>query len=200
MNKYTSVAIDIPYNHVGVDEAGRGPWAGPVVAAAVFLNGAKIEGLNDSKKLTATQREILYEKIVAHCMVGIGRASHKEIDRFGIKKATNLAMNRAIKKIHTRSIELLIIDGNDAFSFPFPHRSFIRGDSLFPAISAASIIAKVTRDRMMRHYGKKYPQYGFELHKGYGTKIHQEALRLYGPCPIHRTSYKPIASLLLSDK
>lgn len=198
--KEAPFSVDFPYYCVGVDEAGRGPWAGPVVAAAVFLRGNNIPGLNDSKKLTAAQRERLYDIIMQQCAVGIGNASHTEVDRYGIKKATNLAMNRAIKELTSIPIELLIIDGNDAFAFPFPHRSFVKGDSLFPAISAASIIAKITRDTMMKKYAKTYPHYGFELHKGYGTALHQAMLRTHGPCPLHRKSYKPIASLLLSNK
>jgi len=187
-----------PTYTIGIDEAGRGPWAGPVVAAAVFLNGKHIQGVNDSKKLSEQKREELFVKIMSTCVVGVGIVDATEIDTIGIKAATNLAMNKAIENIPMTCIELLIIDGNDKFQFSFPHHSFVRGDSLYEAIAAASVVAKVTRDHLMKEYEKQYPHFAFGKHKGYGTKLHQEELQKFGVLPIHRATYKPIAEILLS--
>ena len=174
----------------GVDEAGRGPLAGPVYAAAVILpRGLVIEGLNDSKKLTEKRREILYDVIVEQAVAyGIGSADEKEIDEINILQATFLAMRRAIEAMPVRP-DLALIDGNRDSDFGVKSETVIRGDSLSANIAAASILAKVPRDRVMMQYAGQYPQYGFEVHKGYGTKRHYEALRQFGPCPIHRQSF-----------
>ena len=174
----------------GVDEAGRGPLAGPVYAAAVILpRGLVIEGLNDSKKLTEKRREALYDVIVEQAVAyGVGSADEKEIDEINILQATFLAMRRAIAQLSVRP-DLALIDGNRDSDFGVPAETVIGGDGKSANIAAASILAKVTRDRVMLDYAKQYPQYGFDVHKGYGTKRHYEALREYGPCPIHRQSF-----------
>lgn len=174
----------------GVDEAGRGPLAGPVCAAAVILPpDAQIPGLNDSKKLTDKKRRELFPVIKETAIAyGIGLASHEEIDRINILQATFLAMERAIAGLSVKP-ELALIDGNREKDFGIPVKTVIHGDSLSASIAAASILAKVTRDDLMLELAKKYPRYGFEIHKGYGTKAHYEALRTYGPCEIHRMTF-----------
>ena len=174
----------------GVDEAGRGPLAGPVYAAAVILpRGLVIEGLNDSKKLTEKRREVLYDVIVEQAVAyGIGSADEKEIDEINILQATFLAMRRAIARLSVRP-DLALIDGNRDSDFGVPAETVVGGDGRSANIAAVSILAKVTRDRVMLEYAEQYPQYGFDVHKGYGTKRHYEALREYGPCPIHRQSF-----------
>jgi ribonuclease HII len=174
----------------GVDEAGRGPLAGPVCAAAVILPPhAHIPGLNDSKRLTDKKRRDLYPVIMEQAVAyGIGFASHEEIDEINILQATYLAMERAIAKLSVRP-ELALIDGNRAKDFGVPVKTVIKGDSLSASIAAASILAKVTRDDLMLEAAKEYPQYAFDVHKGYGTKAHYEALAAYGPSPIHRMSF-----------
>ena len=174
----------------GVDEAGRGPLAGPVCAAAVILPPELvIPGLNDSKKLTDKKRRELYDVITAEAVsYGIAFASEKEIDEINILQATFLAMARAMEKL-TPQPELALIDGNRARDFGLPVRTIVKGDSLSASIAAASILAKVTRDRLMEQYDEAYPQYGFAVHKGYGTKRHYEALREFGPSPIHRMTF-----------
>ena len=174
----------------GVDEAGRGPLAGPVYAAAVILPPELvIPGLNDSKKLTDKKRRELYDVITAEAVsYGIAFASEKEIDEINILQATFLAMARALEKL-TPQPELALIDGNRARDFGLPVRTIVKGDSLSASIAAASILAKVTRDRLMEQYDETYPQYGFAVHKGYGTKRHYEALREFGPSPIHRRTF-----------
>ena len=174
----------------GVDEAGRGPLAGPVYAAAVILpRDLVIEGLNDSKKLTEKRREALYDVIVEQAVAyGIASADEKEIDEINILQATFLAMRRAIAQMSIRP-DLALIDGNRDSDFGVPAETVIGGDGKSANIAAASILAKVTRDRVMLEYAEQYPQYGFDVHKGYGTKRHYEALREFGPCPIHRQSF-----------
>ena len=174
----------------GIDEAGRGPLAGPVCAAAVILPpDCRIEGLNDSKKLTDKRRRELYDVIVENAVAyGIAFASHQEIDEINILQATFLAMERAIQKLSPQP-ELALIDGNRTKDFGLPVRTIVKGDSLSASIAAASILAKVTRDRLMEEYDAQYPQYGFAVHKGYGTKRHYEALREFGPSPIHRKTF-----------
>ena len=174
----------------GVDEAGRGPLAGPVCAAAVILpKGLELPGLNDSKKLTDKKRRELFpiikEQAVAY---GIGLASHEEIDEINILQATYLAMERAIAQLEGKA-DFALIDGNRAKDFGLPVRTVVKGDSLSASIAAASVLAKVTRDDVMLEMAEKYPEYGFEVHKGYGTKAHYEALRLHGQSPIHRMSF-----------
>ena len=174
----------------GVDEAGRGPLAGPVCAAAVILpKHLRIPGLTDSKKLTDKKRRelfpIIQEQAIAY---GIGLASESEIDEINILQATFLAMRRALDQLSVRP-EIALIDGNRETDFGLPVKTVVKGDSLSANIAAASILAKVTRDNLMVELAQQYPEYGFEIHKGYGTKAHYEALRTYGPCPIHRRSF-----------
>jgi ribonuclease HII len=174
----------------GVDEAGRGPLAGPVCAAAVMLPpGLEIPGLNDSKKLTDKKRRELYDIIIEQAVsYGIAFASEQEIDEINILQATFLAMERAMQKLSPQP-ELALIDGNRTKDFGLPVRTIVKGDSLSASIAAASILAKVTRDRLMEEYDAQYPQYGFAVHKGYGTKRHYETLREFGPSPIHRKTF-----------
>ena len=174
----------------GVDEAGRGPLAGPVCAAAVILPPhVDIPGLNDSKKLTDKKRRELYPVIMERAVAyGIGLASHDEIDEINILQATYLAMERAIAQLSVKP-ELALIDGNRTKDFGLPVQTVIKGDSLSASIAAASILAKVTRDDLMLKAARDYPQYAFDVHKGYGTKAHYEALTAFGPCPIHRMSF-----------
>ena len=174
----------------GVDEAGRGPLAGPVCAAAVMLPpGLEIPGLNDSKKLTDKKRRELYDIIIEQAVsYGIAFASEQEIDEINILQATFLAMERAMQKLSPQP-ELALIDGNRTKDFGLPVRTIVKGDSLSASIAAASILAKVTRDQLMEEYDAQYPQYGFAVHKGYGTKRHYEALREFGPSSIHRRTF-----------
>ena len=174
----------------GVDEAGRGPLAGPVCAAAVLLPmGLEIPGLNDSKKLSAKKREALYDIIVQRAVsYGIAFATVEEIETLNILGATYLAMNRAIARL-TPPPALALIDGNRSAGITFPNRCVVGGDGKCASIAAASILAKVTRDRYMLEMAQHYPAYGFERHKGYGTKQHYAALREHGPCEIHRLSF-----------
>lgn len=174
----------------GVDEAGRGPLAGPVCAAAVILPpNIDIPGLNDSKKLSDKKRRELFpiikEKAIAY---GIAFADHTEIDAINILQATFLAMERAISQLPVKP-ELALIDGNRAKDFGLPVKTVVHGDSLSASIAAASILAKVTRDNWMERIAKEYPEYRFDVHKGYGTKAHYEALDQFGPCAIHRMSF-----------
>lgn len=174
----------------GVDEAGRGPLAGPVCAAAVILPPhIELSGLNDSKKLTDKKRRELYPQIMEQAVAyGIGMASHEEIDQINILQATYLAMERALAQLPVKP-ELALIDGNRAKDFGIPTQTVIRGDSLSASIAAASILAKVTRDDLMLKLAEEYPQYAFDVHKGYGTKAHYDALRQHGASPIHRMSF-----------
>lgn len=174
----------------GVDEAGRGPLAGPVCAAAVILpRGEVIDGLNDSKKLSEKRREELYDEIIGRAIAyGIAFATVEEIEERNILGATFLAMNRAIGKLSVEPA-LALIDGNRNKEISVPSRCVIGGDGRCADIAAASILAKVTRDRFMLEMAEKYPRYGFERHKGYGTAAHYAAIREFGPCPIHRMSF-----------
>lgn len=174
----------------GVDEAGRGPLAGPVCAAAVILpKHLEIPGLTDSKKLTDKKRRELFPLIQVQAVAyGIGLASQEEIDEINILQATFLAMERALSQLNVRP-DMVLIDGNRERDFGVPVQTVIKGDSLSANIAAASILAKVTRDNLMMELAQQYPQYGFEIHKGYGTKAHYEALRQYGASPIHRRSF-----------
>jgi ribonuclease HII len=174
----------------GVDEAGRGPLCGPVVAAACILPmGLVIEGLNDSKKLTPKKRDALYDYIcenaVSYC---IAEASVEEIDELNILEATLLAMRRAIDGLSVPA-DFALIDGNVSRDFQIPVRAIVKGDATSPSIAAASILAKVTRDRQCEELDRMYPQYGIAKHKGYGTKVHMDALRQHGPSPIHRKQF-----------
>ena len=174
----------------GVDEAGRGPLAGPVCAAAVILPpDLEIPGLNDSKKLTDKRRRELFPIIKEQAIAyGIGLAGHDEIDEINILQATYLAMERAIQALSVKP-ELALIDGNRAKDFGIPVETVVKGDSRSASIAAASVLAKVTRDDLMLELAEQYPQYGFEIHKGYGTKAHYAALTEHGPCPIHRMTF-----------
>lgn len=179
----------------GIDEAGRGPLAGPVVAAAVCFKTQVIpNGLKDSKLLTPKKRELLYSEIQNAAYWAIGIASVSEIDEFNILQATLMAMQRAYMQLPVRPT-LVQIDGNQAPNLPCAIECIIKGDQTIPMISAASILAKVTRDRMMLELDQQYPQYGFADHKGYGTKSHMAALRTWGPCDIHRQSFAPVKEM-----
>ena len=174
----------------GVDEAGRGPLAGPVCAAAVILPAhLELPGLTDSKKLSDKKRRELYPLIKEQAIAyGIGFASEKEIDEINILQATFLAMQRAIDQLEGKA-ELALIDGNREKDFGLPVKTVVKGDSLSANIAAASVLAKVTRDDILVEMAEKYPQYGFEIHKGYGTKAHYAALTEHGPSPVHRMTF-----------
>ncbi len=174
----------------GVDEAGRGPLCGSVVAAAVILPPDYIpEGLNDSKKLTAKKREALFDVICQNALAySIAEATVEEIDALNILEADLLAMRRAIDGLQIKA-DFALIDGNIARDFQIPARAVVHGDALSPSIAAASVLAKVTRDRQCIELDRQYPEYGIAKHKGYGTKAHMEALRQYGPAPIHRKQF-----------
>ena len=177
----------------GLDEAGRGPLAGPVVAAAVIINKNRlIQNLNDSKKLSETKRLELYESIVKSSLsYSTGIIDSKEIDEINILRATLKAMKIAVDKLCFKP-DFLLIDGNIKIQLPIHQKTIIKGDTKCASIAAASIIAKVTRDNLMKRYDKKYPEYNFLQHKGYPTKKHLELLKTYGPCPIHRKSFKGV--------
>ncbi len=174
----------------GVDEAGRGPLCGPVVAAAVILpQGLYIEGLNDSKKLSEKKREQLFDIICESAIAyAIAEGSVEEINHTNILEATLSAMRKAIQLLSVRA-DFALVDGNVVKDFPIPAKAVVHGDAISPSIAAASILAKVTRDRLCVDLDRQYPQYGILQHKGYGTKAHMEALRTYGPAPIHRTKF-----------
>ena len=174
----------------GIDEAGRGPLAGPVCAAAVILpEGCEIEGINDSKKLTEKKREQLYDVIIEKALAyGIATADEKEIDEINILQATYLAMNRAFQKLEIKP-DMALVDGNRDPKLGIPTQTIVKGDARSMSIAAASILAKVTRDRFMLEMDKKYPEYQFAKHKGYGTKLHYEMLTEYGPSEIHRMTF-----------
>ena len=186
-SKYTDEGYKII---CGCDEAGRGPLAGPVVAAACVLPiGLVIDGLNDSKKLTEKKREMLFEIIKKEAVAyAIASADVKEIEEMNILNASMLAMKRAIDALPTKA-DLALIDGNVTRGFDIPAIPVIKGDAISPSIAAASILAKVTRDRLLLEYDALYPEYGFAKHKGYGTKLHMDSIRKYGPLPIHRRDF-----------
>ena len=181
----------------GVDEAGRGPLAGPVVVAAVILDQRQpIKGLADSKKLTALRREKLFDEIRAKALCcSIAQASVEEIDRLNILQATLLAMRRAVEGLRLKPNKVLV-DGNRLPDIGLPAQAIVGGDALVPAISAASILAKVHRDRRCLELDQLYPQYGFAKHKGYGTAAHLAALQAHGPCAEHRISFRPVAEAM----
>jgi len=177
----------------GVDEAGRGPWAGPVVAAAVILNPDRIPAnIDDSKVLDEEARAFLYNRIRRHARVGVGIAEVDRIDRDNILAATMWAMSEAVAKLGAEQPRLVLIDGNRAPRLSVEARTIVKGDAKCVSIAAASIIAKVTRDRMMIALAREYPGYGFERHKGYGTPEHQDAIDKLGVCAQHRRSFKPV--------
>jgi ribonuclease HII len=193
----TALSWDIPGLVAGVDEAGRGPLMGPVVAAAVILDELNpIQGLADSKKLTALRREKLYDEIRAKALCcSIAQASVEEIDSLNILQATMLAMKRAVEGLRLKPNKVLV-DGNRLPTLVILSEAIVGGDALVPAISAASILAKVHRDRWCAEFHLEYPQYGFADHKGYGTAEHLAALREHGACPQHRKSFAPVAEVL----
>jgi ribonuclease HII len=189
--------FDMPGLIAGVDEAGRGPLAGPVVAAAVILDELRpIKGLNDSKKLTAKQREKLFDEIRAKALCcSIAQASVEEIDELNILQATLLAMRRAVEGLRLKPAKVLV-DGNRLPTLDVLAEAIVGGDALVPSISAASILAKVTRDRWCAELDAQYPQYGFAGHKGYGTAEHLAALKAHGACPQHRKTFRPVTDVL----
>jgi ribonuclease HII len=195
--KQAALSWDVAGLVAGVDEAGRGPLAGPVVAAAVILDQRHpIQGLADSKKLTALRRERLFDEIRAKALCcSIAEASVEEIDRLNILQATLVAMRRAVAGLRLKPNKVLV-DGNRLPTLDVLAEAIVGGDALVPAISAASILAKVHRDRWCLTLDQQYPQYGFAQHKGYGTAAHLAALRAHGPCAQHRTSFRPVAELL----
>ena len=179
----------------GVDEAGRGPLAGPVVASAVIVRDFSFsEVVDDSKKMSHAAREKAFDEILARCEVGIGVVENDEIDRINILEATFKAMQDAVTRLSALP-DCLLIDGNKSPKIPVRQFAIVDGDALSFSIACASVVAKVTRDRMMDYYDELYPQYGFSEHKGYGTSAHVEAIKKYGPCRIHRTSFEPVKSL-----
>jgi len=185
----------------GIDEAGRGPLAGPVVAAATIFNFNEVPEeltiIKDSKKLSAKKREELFDVILEKSLAwGVGMCDHYTIDRINILQATFLAMKKALGGLKHKP-NIIVLDGNLPLpNYSSPQKSIINGDNLIFSIAAASIIAKVTRDRIMCEMHNKYPNYFFDKHKGYGTKLHMNALKLYGPCEIHRKSFKPVKQLI----
>ncbi|OXE36223.1 MAG: ribonuclease HII [Phenylobacterium zucineum] len=191
-----SLEAQCPGPVCGVDEAGRGPWAGPVSAGAVILDPDRVpQGLNDSKKLTAKARERLEIEIKTTALAwGVGLASAQEIDEIDILQATGLAMRRAIAALRITPA-FALVDGNYRFDLPCPLRPVVRGDSLSASIAAASILAKVERDRIMRAAHLEHPQYGFDRHKGYHAASHVAALKAHGPCHLHRRTWAPIRAL-----
>ena len=195
-NKYISQGKNLI---CGVDEAGRGPLAGPVCAAAVIMpEGLIIEGVNDSKKLTAKKREKLFDIIKNEAVCySVAFASASEIDEINILNATHLAMTRAVEGLE-KVPEVVLVDGNSLPKWYYDSEAIVKGDAVCHSIACASILAKVSRDRLMLLEAEKYPQYSFEKHKGYGTKVHVQALKEYGPCPIHRKTF--LKKILKTDE
>ena len=197
VTEQTTFVWDLVGLVAGVDEAGRGPLAGPVVAAAVILDDQRpIKGLNDSKKLSAKQREKLYDEIRAKALCcSVAQASVDEIDQLNILQATLLAMKRAVEGLRLKPAKVLV-DGNRLPVLDVLAEAIVKGDATVPAISAASILAKVTRDRWCAELDAAYPQYGFAGHKGYGTAEHLAALQAHGACPEHRKTFAPVTAVL----
>ena len=192
LSEYEKKCYENGYKYIaGIDEAGRGPLAGPVVAAAVILpKDCLIEGVNDSKKVSEKKREKLYDVIIQNAVAwGVGIMDNNVIDEINILNATRKAMHTAIEELQVKPDYILIDAEKKVDTNGIPYLPIIKGDALSISIAAASIIAKVTRDRMMREYDKIFPMYGFEKHKGYGTKLHREKILELGPCPIHRPSF-----------
>lgn len=189
--EYENAALNSGFEVIcGIDEAGRGPLAGPVYAAAVILpKGYIVEGVNDSKKISEKKRDLLFDKIIDECVCySIGTASEQEIDEINILQATFLAMRRAVAGLEIKP-DIALIDGNKKPGLDIAEQTIVKGDSKSANIAAASIIAKVSRDRYMLEMAEKYPEYQFEKHKGYGTKLHYEMLEKYGISPIHRKTF-----------
>lgn len=196
-DRQASLVWHAPGLTAGVDEAGRGPLAGPVVAAAVILDDLRpIKGLADSKKLTELRREKLFDEIRAKALCcSIAEASVEEIEKLNILQATLLAMRRAVEGLRLKP-QLVLVDGNRLPVLAMQAEAIVQGDALVPAISAASILAKVYRDRWCAEYDQQFPQYGFAKHKGYGTAAHLAALREHGACPQHRKTFRPVTDVL----
>ena len=202
--RFVSTAKFVPPRYkviCGIDEVGRGPWAGPLVACALVLPHVNaIKECNDSKKLTAEKREKIYARLQKKAIYGVGIVDVEELNTLNLVRATNVAMQRALDELVSKSEsftpDFLLIDGKDTFQFTYPFKTIIKGDSKIKVIACASIVAKVIRDRMMKEYSVKYPQYGFADHKGYGTKEHQKALEKHGICALHRKNFKPIKPFL----
>lgn len=189
--EYENAALNSGFEVIcGIDEAGRGPLAGPVYAAAVILpKGHIVEGVNDSKKISEKKRDLLFDKIIDECVCySIGTASEQEIDKINILQATFLAMRRAVAGLEIKP-DIALVDGNKKPGLDIAEQTIVKGDSKSANIAAASIIAKVSRDRYMLEMAEKYPEYQFEKHKGYGTKLHYEMLEKYGISPIHRKTF-----------
>lgn len=189
--EFEEIAYSKGYRSVcGVDEAGRGPLAGPVCAAAVILpEGLILEGVNDSKKLTEKKREKLFDVIIENAVAySIAYATVEEIEDINILNATMLAMKRAVEGLSVKA-DFAYIDGNKVPELSIPAEYIVKGDARSMSVAAASILAKVSRDRLLLEYAKEYPQYMFEKHKGYGTKVHTDAIKEFGPCPVHRMSF-----------
>lgn len=188
-------------NVAGIDEAGRGPLAGPVVAACALITNWNIDekillAVKDSKKLSEKKREYIFEAIqeIPSIVFDVGIINEKEIDEINIFNATKMAMVEAAKKLsHKHQLDILLIDGNATIDYDIKQKAIVKADEKIFSCSLASIVAKVTRDRIMYEYAKQYPQYQFEKHKGYGTKIHIEAIKKYGPCEIHRKTFAPVS-------
>ncbi|MCH8158202.1 MAG: ribonuclease HII [Nitrospinae bacterium] len=195
MLEYETTARTKGYKNIaGVDEAGRGPLAGPVVAAAVALApGWELDGLDDSKKLSPQTRERLFPLIQEHALgYGVGIVDVETIDEINILQAARLAMKHAVEALPDIP-DLLLIDGNQRIESAVEQWTIVKGDTLSLSVAAASVLAKVTRDRLMHEYHEQYPQYAFDRHKGYGTQLHRDLIREHGPCPIHRRTFKGVA-------
>lgn len=198
MDQFEKEGYSLGFRYIaGIDEAGRGPLAGPVVASAVIINIDKIPaGLNDSKKLTPAKREYFYNKILESAIsCSISSVSEKIIDEINIREASKLAMEKAVGKLNPKP-DYIIIDGNMPINCRFVQKTIIKGDSRSYSIAAASILAKVSRDRLMVEYHSIYPEYGFDRHKGYPTKTHIENVRKFGPCPIHRKTFRYVKDFI----
>lgn len=196
--EYESKAIADGYKNIaGVDEAGRGPLAGPVVAAAViFPDKIRLAGLDDSKKLSSKKREELFPQIQTETVAyGVAIVSREVIDEINILQASRLAMKQAVEQLQPVP-DLLLIDGNQEIESTLDQWAIVKGDSKSLSIAAASVLAKVTRDRIMKDYHKLYPQYEFHRHKGYGTKLHRALIEEHGPCPIHRSTFKGVSEFI----
>lgn len=202
--KYEKELKKLGYKYIaGVDEVGRGPLNGPVVTACCIIDdNLDLTGITDSKKISEKKREQLYEYIISNCVAySIGECSSQEIDQYNILEATKIAMQRAVKELQKKvPVDYVLVDGNMKIDFNLPYQSIVKGDLKSASISAASIIAKVTRDRMMIELDKKYPMYGYKLHKGYPTKKHLEAIKKYGLIDGYRLSYGPIKEVLNENK
>ncbi len=187
-------------NIAGVDEAGRGPLAGPVVSAAVILPpGIRLDDIDDSKKLSPKARDRLMDFIHQEALaVGIAVVDERVIDEINILQASRLAMKQAVEKLPLKA-DFVLIDGNQQLDIDISQKALVKGDSLSQSIAAGSIVAKVTRDRLMQAYHKEYPQYGFNSHKGYPTKLHKEQIRRWGPCPIHRKTFAGVKEFIAND-